>query len=69
MRIIQKNAREEIRIERTDFKGHDLINVRVFYDDGSGDKRPSKQGIALRTELLPEIVDALCDHLDGRAAA
>ena len=68
MRIIQKNTREEIRIERTEFKGHDLKYIRVFYDDGTGDKRPGEQGIAIRTELLPDLFDALCEHLDERAA-
>lgn len=54
-----KNAREEYRIERQDFRGHDLLNIRVFYDDGTGEFRPGKQGIAIRTELVPELVEAI----------
>lgn len=56
---ITKNAREEYRIERQDFRGHDLLNIRVFYYDGSGEMRPGKQGIAIRMDLVPELMDAI----------
>lgn len=55
---IAKNSREIIRITREDFKGHDVINVRVFYDAGNGDMKPGKQGVAFRAALLPEMLDA-----------
>ena len=57
---IRKNAREVIRIERQDFKGHNLTNLRVFYDAGDGAMKPGKQGVAFRAALLPDIVGALC---------
>ncbi|KAA9010171.1 transcriptional coactivator p15/PC4 family protein [Histidinibacterium aquaticum] len=55
---IRKNAREELRVSRDDYKGHDMINLRVFYDAGD-EMRPGKQGIALKAELLPELLNAL----------
>ena len=66
---IAKNAREVIRIERQDFRGHDLINIRVFYDAGEGEMKPGKQGVAFRAALLPDIVDALAQHLKHEEAA
>jgi hypothetical protein len=59
MADITKNSREVIRITREDFRGHELINLRVFYDAGDGDLRPGKQGIAFRTPLLPDVLRAL----------
>ena len=59
MIALRKNAREEFRTERQEFRGHDLLNIRVFYDDGSGEYLPGKQGIAVRTELVPELMDAI----------
>ncbi|MEM0947455.1 MAG: transcriptional coactivator p15/PC4 family protein [Pseudomonadota bacterium] len=56
---VTKNSREVIRIERQDFRGYDILNVRVFYDDGSGEYRPGKQGLAIRTELVPDLLDAI----------
>ncbi|SLN72060.1 Transcriptional Coactivator p15 (PC4) [Roseivivax jejudonensis] len=55
---IRKNDREEIRVMRNDFKGHDMINVRVFYDAG-GEMKPGKQGIAFKAELLSDFLWAL----------
>lgn len=66
---IKKNERDVIRIERQDFKGHDLINIRVFYDAGDGEMKPGKQGVAFRAALLPDIVNALACHLDEEEAA
>lgn len=55
---IRKNTREEIRISIDDFKGHRLCNLRVWYLDGD-EMRPGKHGLALRLDLLPEILSAL----------
>jgi len=66
---ITKNAREVIRVERQDFKGHDVINLRVFYDAGDGEMKPGKQGVAFRATLLPDIVRALDAFLTHEEAA
>ena len=58
---IRKNAAEEIRIELTEFNGHQLINIRVWTDprNGGSERIPTKAGIACRVALLPEIIEAL----------
>lgn len=66
---ITKNAREVIRVERQNFKGHDLINMRVFYDAGDGEMKPGKQGVAFRAALLPDIAKALEAFLQQEEAA
>jgi Transcriptional Coactivator p15 (PC4) len=59
--IIPKNRLEEIRIELSEFNGHDLINIRVWAEPRSGgDERiPTKAGIAAKVVLLPELIAAL----------
>ncbi len=59
--VIRKNAAEEIRIELTEFNGHQLINIRVWTDprNGGSERIPTKAGIACRVALLPEIIEAL----------
>src|SRR5712675_2361871 len=58
--VIRKNAAEEIRIELSEFRGHDLINIRVWTDPRDGAERiPTKAGIACRIALLPELITAL----------
>lgn len=56
---IRKNSREEIHVTRADFKGHDVVNIRVFLDAGEGEMRPGKQGVAFNAALLPEVLAAL----------
>jgi hypothetical protein len=56
---IPKNSREEIHVSRDEYNGHDLINLRVFYDVGEGDMRPGKQGVAVKATLLPDVLNAL----------
>jgi hypothetical protein len=58
MIAIQKNAREEIRVSVDDYRGIALANVRVWYLHGD-EYRPGKQGIAIRLELVPQLIEAL----------
>ena len=60
---IRKNATETIRVAPTRYKDNDLLDVRVYYEDATGEKKPSRKGLCLRPEtwqeLLPMIKDAL----------
>src|SRR5436305_11914263 len=59
--VIRKNALEEIRVELSQFSGHDLLNVRIWADPRNGgvDRIPTKAGIACNVRLLPELIEAL----------
>ncbi len=56
---IPKNAREEIRVSLSEFNGHDLANLRVWFDAGDGDMRPGNKGLAFKINKLPEVIQAL----------
>jgi hypothetical protein len=63
---IRKNGREEIRITRGDFKGFDVVGVRVWFQDrDTGEMRPGKDGLAFRVELVDEVIEALRAAKDG----
>jgi len=57
----EKNALEWVRAEFTRWNGRDVFNLRVFYDagDGTPDWRPTKKGLTVRTELVPELKKAM----------
>ena len=57
----QKNAVEEVRVVLSEYRGHDLVSVRIWanYDSADSEKRPTKKGVALRVEQLPELIVAL----------
>jgi Transcriptional Coactivator p15 (PC4) len=59
--VIRKNATEEIRIELSEFRGHDLVNLRIWADprDGGAERVPTKAGVCCRVALLPELIEAL----------
>jgi hypothetical protein len=57
--IIRKNVREELRVSVDEFRGHQLINLRVWFEGEDGRMRPGMQGVALRLELLSDLRAAL----------
>ncbi|WP_380729521.1 transcriptional coactivator p15/PC4 family protein [Paenirhodobacter populi] len=65
---IAKNSREEIRLTVETFKGMELVNIRVWYQDTAGEYRPGRNGIAFKLELLPEVQTALSKARKGGAA-
>ena len=56
---VPKNKREEVRVSLSKFKGFDLVGIRVWFKDSEGALKPSRDGFALRTELLPSLITLL----------
>ena len=55
----RKNGREEVRAFLGEYEGTPTANVRVFYQARSGDWLPSKKGISVSVEQLPELEEAV----------
>jgi len=61
---IQRNNNEIIRVEVSEFKGRELINMRIWYssiDQNTGDQvyKPTQKGFALNIERFDELKDAV----------
>lgn len=55
-----KNATEEVRVSLTEYKGHKLIDLRIYYEpEDSGERRPTKKGITIDVGLYPELKKAM----------
>jgi hypothetical protein len=55
-----KNATEEVRVSLTEFKGHRLIDLRIYFEPEDGSERkPTKKGITIDVGLYPELKRAL----------
>ena len=75
---IKKNNNEIIRIEVSEFKGRDLINIRIWYqtiDSASGDLvfKPTQKGVTLNIAEFEELKDGveklgnyITDQLSGK---
>ncbi len=56
----EKNSMEEVRVSLTEFKGKELIDLRVYYQPEDGEeKRPTKKGITISPEKFPELKKAI----------
>ena len=57
---IEKNAQEEIIVQLTEFKGYDLVDLRVWAKSVIGEPgKPTKKGRTVKPGLLPELIGAL----------
>jgi Transcriptional Coactivator p15 (PC4) len=54
-----RNRAEHVRVELSEYKGHSLINVRIWQTGTDGIDRPTTKGIALSVRKLPELASAL----------
>ena len=52
---LPKNARDVIRVQITTYRGHRLLDVRVYDRDGF----PTKAGVCVQIEHSPDLVAAL----------
>jgi len=61
---IQRNNNEIIRIEVSEFKGKELINLRIWYVagrdmDGNDIYKPTQKGVALNISEFSELKDGI----------
>ena len=57
---VPKNATEEVRGELSEYMGHRLLNLRVWWTPDDGKTwHPSKRGFALHADALRELLAGL----------
>lgn len=57
----EKNATEQVHVSLREYRGHQLIDLRIYYQAEDGEWRPTKKGISLSVELFPELKQAITD--------
>jgi hypothetical protein len=55
----RKSTGQKVVCQFREYKRNKLIDLRVFYDAGDGNWRPTPKGISLRRELIPELKEAV----------
>ena len=60
---IRKNETEIVCIEPANFRGKNMIDVRVWYEAEPGVHKPTKKGLCLQPQTWREVVDAMEDLL------
>lgn len=56
---VPKNAKEVLQVAIREFKGYDLLDLRVFVDVDEEEPRPTQKGISLRVTRMPALIEAL----------
>jgi hypothetical protein len=54
-----KNPLEEVRISISVYKGKQYIDLRIYYKGDDGEFHPSKKGLTISPDLLPDLVEAV----------
>lgn len=59
--IIQKNARESVRVALDSYRGHNLVDLRIFVPLTAHTDvlSPTPKGVSLNVALIPQLRDAL----------
>lgn len=59
--IVEKNSREDVRIAIDEFRGTQIVDVRVFasFNGDAEERSPTKKGVSLKVERLPALIEAL----------
>ncbi len=55
----EKNATEVVRVSLTEYRGHKLIDIRVYYSDDEGQYRPTKKGVSMSVSLYTDFKRAM----------
>jgi hypothetical protein len=53
-RDLKKNDAEIIRLEITEYRGEQYLNIRIWYLDKDGEWKPTKKGVAIRPSLFQD---------------
>lgn len=56
---MDKNSQEEIRFSLQKYRGTDLIDIRVYFDTGSGKRKPTRKGISIPVDRFDEFMECL----------
>lgn len=56
---IEKNENEIIKISMEKYKGHEFVNIRLYYKDENDEPIPTKKGVTFHPELIDEVIKGL----------
>lgn len=57
---LRKNAAEDVRVALTEYRGHPLVDLRIFAEyQSTGEVGPTKKGLTFSPSMLPGLIEAL----------
>jgi len=56
---LERSETEKLIIEGTEYKGHDLVTLRIYFLSKEDEWLPTKKGVTFRREQLDEVLGFL----------
>lgn len=56
---LERNPTEKIYIEESEFKGHELVSLRIYFLSKEDEWLPTKKGVTFRRDQLDEVIGFL----------
>ncbi len=56
---LERSPTEKIIIESSEYKGHELVSLRIYFLSAEDEWLPTKKGVTFRRDQLDEVVEAL----------
>ena len=55
----KRNPTEEVRATLKEFRGRRYLDLRIYYQDDAGEWKPTRKGVSLSTDFMPELKTAV----------
>lgn len=56
---IERSPTERLIIESSEYKGHDLVTLRIYFLSREEEWLPTKKGVTFKKEQLGEVLESL----------
>jgi hypothetical protein len=56
---LERTETEKLIIEDSEYKGHQLVSLRIYFLSKDEEWLPTKKGVTFRRDQLDEVLDAL----------
>lgn len=56
---IERTPTERLIIEDSNYKGHDLVSLRIYFLSSDEEWLPTKKGVTFRRDQLDEVLEKL----------
>ena len=54
-----KSSTEQVQVSLSNYKGKTYVDLRIYYKASDGEYRPTKKGITMSPDVLPELGEAI----------
>ncbi len=63
---LERSQTEKLIIEDSEYKGHQLVSLRIYFLSKEDEWLPTKKGVTFRRDQLDEVIGALNQIKDGK---